>query len=179
MFQDVVEALQNKDSKLCITFHLLSRILERLHRVSMKPSRRRKANFPFNIGWVNCVQLSSQGNLENADNYAFFGLGARIISPTIQGAPAQRPMQDGSIQVLTPATKPKKRDADGVFHPLKYRNLNVTLTIDNATVVVNPSNTAGFVVSVPSASPVTISSGRAYTIGTGMSDFHIVTLIFS
>jgi hypothetical protein len=36
----------------------------------------------------------------NADSYAYFGLGARMVSPNINGKTAQRAMADGSIQVL-------------------------------------------------------------------------------
>lgn len=76
--------------------------------------------------------LSSYGHLDNADNYALFGLGARMISPTIQGATATRPMKDGSIEILTPATKPK-RDTAGHPQPLKARDANTTSSISNVS----------------------------------------------
>ncbi|TVY20918.1 hypothetical protein LARI1_G001711 [Lachnellula arida] len=56
-------------------------------------------------GWTNCVAMSKAGiGIKNSDNYALFGLASRMISPN-NGAPAQRPMQDGSIQVLPVAAK--------------------------------------------------------------------------
>jgi hypothetical protein len=86
-----------------------------------------------------------------------------MISPNIDGVTAQRPMPDGSIQVLP--VPGKKRDDS--LHPLKpqYPIPELTLTIDNSRVMLNASNTAGFIVSVPSKSPVTVSPGKTYTIG--------------
>ncbi|KAL1963046.1 hypothetical protein VTN77DRAFT_8794 [Rasamsonia byssochlamydoides] len=61
-------------------------------------------------GWNNCVGFSLRPphpwevSYRNADNYAFFGLGARMISPA-NGAQPQRPNQDGSISVLPPSKR--------------------------------------------------------------------------
>ncbi|TGO55961.1 hypothetical protein BCON_0084g00290 [Botryotinia convoluta] len=68
-----------------------------------------KAN---SYGWKACTKLSVSKDpkaqaINNAENYAFFGLAARMISPT-SGANAQRPMSDESLQVLTSGNS--KRD---------------------------------------------------------------------
>lgn len=81
-------------------------------------------------GWKNCLRLSSdpagQG-MDNADNYALFGLASRIINPH-NGAPAQRPMRDGSIQVLPAAVRPSKRHLHG---QVDHVGSNTTVTIDH------------------------------------------------
>jgi hypothetical protein len=74
-------------------------------------------------GWDNCVRFSSNGGTLNADNYAYFGLGTRIISPT-NGAAAQLPMLDGSIPVLPADSASKKRRGD--LHPVRGRGVGAS-----------------------------------------------------
>ncbi|CRG84227.1 hypothetical protein PISL3812_01541 [Talaromyces islandicus] len=69
-------------------------------------------------GWSHCLRFSPYGPssesmdkaraLENADNYAYFGLGASLISPAGVGKP-QRVNPDGSLQVIP---KPKDKRGD-------------------------------------------------------------------
>ena len=63
-------------------------------------------------GWRNCVKWSRSGQATlNAENYMFFALGAKLISPN-PGVRAQRPMLDGTIQVLD-TRRHSRRDLHG------------------------------------------------------------------
>lgn len=54
------------------------------------------------FGWKKCTATSpTPKSIINADNYAFFAIAARMISPPKNGAEAQRPGRDGSIQTLS------------------------------------------------------------------------------
>ncbi|PLB50842.1 hypothetical protein P170DRAFT_463924 [Aspergillus steynii IBT 23096] len=57
----------------------------------------------LSYGWKRCVTLgkSRDSGINNADNYAYFALGARMISPT-DNKPPQRPNRDGSVSLLPP-----------------------------------------------------------------------------
>lgn len=75
--------------------------------------------------WNNVRRLSST---RNADNYAYFGLGSRMISPN-NGAQAQRPMSDGSVQILA-AAGGSKRDHSHGFEP---RVIDSTITTSTSS----------------------------------------------
>jgi hypothetical protein len=133
--------------------------------------------------WANVIRLSGNGGTNNAENYAFFGLGSRMISPKENGPQAQRPMKDGSIQALGETSK-RKRDLDlhprarGHLQPWR-RDPNITLTLDNTTVILNASNTAGFVFTESgSTKPVTISTGMEYTIGTDVIELESAGVVY-
>lgn len=84
-------------------------------------------------GWKNSVKMSSDlenSGMTNADNYALFGLASRLISPR-NGAPAQRPMRDGSIQALPAASGPSKPH---VHTRADYMGTNITVTINHQPV---------------------------------------------
>ncbi|TVY44268.1 hypothetical protein LOCC1_G006809 [Lachnellula occidentalis] len=119
------------------------------------------------FGWDNAYVLGQFDGTRNAENFAFFGLGGRMISPK-NDARAQRPMEDGSIQILAGGSGGTKRDlslGDNLFGP-RAMNPNITLTLDDTTATWDPLNTTPLVVSELSKSPVTISTGREYTFGT-------------
>ena len=85
-------------------------------------------------GWDASYRI---GSVQNADNVAFFALGADMISPK-NGAQAQRPMEDGTIQVLAGFSR-RERDYHNDNIPFGPRavDLNIILTSStsrNATV---------------------------------------------
>ncbi|KUJ09969.1 uncharacterized protein LY89DRAFT_740379 [Mollisia scopiformis] len=60
-------------------------------------------------GWQSAVAKNPKC-IDNAENYAFFGLAARMISPIVPGAKPMRPMIGGNIQII-PADSTSKRAA--------------------------------------------------------------------
>lgn len=52
------------------------------------------------IGWKAGRRISDQLVINNADNFGFFGLGARMISPKDKDMIAVRPMENGTVQIL-------------------------------------------------------------------------------
>ena len=57
-------------------------------------------------GWVPCVRLSESGGIYNPENYVFFGLGSRMISP--YRGKAQKPLVNGKIVVLSDEAHAKR-----------------------------------------------------------------------
>ncbi|TVY25613.1 hypothetical protein LHYA1_G006319 [Lachnellula hyalina] len=77
-------------------------------------------------GWNNAYVVAEDDGTRNAENYAFFGLASRMIVPK-NGVQAQRPMEDGSIQILAGGSRRSKRDlshGDNLFGP---RAMNSTI----------------------------------------------------
>ncbi|KKA18250.1 hypothetical protein T310_7796, partial [Rasamsonia emersonii CBS 393.64] len=103
-------------------------------------------------GWKNVVKFSPNKADANADNYAFFGLGARMLSPA-NGEDASRPNRDGSISALPPPPPQQQHKRD---------EADITVTLAGETLSLNGQNATDFVVS-PS---LTVRPGSAYTIGT-------------
>ncbi|TVY42216.1 hypothetical protein LSUB1_G003911 [Lachnellula subtilissima] len=91
-------------------------------------------------GWNNAYVIAEDDGTRNAENYAFFGLGGRMINPK-NGAQAQRPTEDGSIETLDGGPQRSKRDhshGDNLFGP---RAMNSTI-ISNSSDSVSSSNLA-------------------------------------
>ena len=51
-------------------------------------------------GWNNVLHLSKTDGLLNADNYAFFGFGARLISPKTSSAKEATILDDGVVELI-------------------------------------------------------------------------------
>ncbi|KAK2754391.1 hypothetical protein FQN54_007035 [Arachnomyces sp. PD_36] len=91
-------------------------------------------------GWKNCNRLSKkERSADNADSYAYFALGAKLINPGGDNKP-QRPMKDGSIRMLD-LHKEGKREYNqenyrhsthetGPMNPVKPTSHSSTLTLD-------------------------------------------------
>ncbi|RJE19852.1 hypothetical protein PHISCL_07808 [Aspergillus sclerotialis] len=89
------------------------------------------SNEDKSYGWKNCRDLKNVGT-KNAESYALFGLGARMISTQ-----NQRPMADGRLEVLPDG--PRKRE---FYDPLVAREADpeITLTLDRPAVTLKPSD---------------------------------------
>lgn len=98
-----------------------------------------------------------------------------MISPNT-GLPAQRPMPDGSIQVLPGSIIAKRslddwrRIADRTVYPCEIfysSSTDVTFTLDNTNIALSAANRTGFVV-LPTPSTrqtITVQPGSLYFIG--------------
>lgn len=122
-----------------------------------------------------CVQFSDARIINNADNYPFLGLGARMISPH-KGMIAARPLKNGTVELL-PANEDKKRDEIGYHEPFRPRDTSITSLINDTTVTVKASDAAGFAVSAPSPSRP-VSQDRAYTISTDVVSLESSAVVY-
>lgn len=59
-------------------------------------------------GWENAVRLRGSPAINNADNYAFFGAGASLITPPRTGDTPMRPNKNGQVELFPPRVVAKR-----------------------------------------------------------------------